>query len=39
MHGEVFAKKCQAASDKLHSAMYTFAVPGTTYVMCISGFK
>jgi len=29
MHGEIFGKKCQSTSDKLHSAPYTFNVAGT----------
>jgi len=39
MHGDVFGKKCESASDKLHSALHTFTVAGTPYIMWISGFK
>jgi len=38
MHEEIFRKKCESASDKLHSALYNFTVICSSHIKWISGF-
>jgi len=37
LHGELFGKECESTFDKLHSALYTFTVAGTSQMKWISG--
>ena len=37
LQGELFGKKCESASDKLHSALYTLTVAGMSHITWISG--
>jgi len=36
LYEELFGKKCDSASEKLHSALYTFIVAGISYITWIS---
>ena len=33
LHGELYGKKCESTSDKLHSILYTFTFADTSYIM------
>jgi hypothetical protein len=35
---DILVKKCESASDKLHPALYSFTVGGTSHFKWISGF-
>ena len=37
-HEEVFVKKCESESDKLHSALYNLPLAVTSHMKCISVF-
>ena len=38
IHEEIFVKKCESDSDKLHSALYNLPLAGTSHIKCISVF-
>jgi len=38
LYEELFGKKCESASVKLHFALYTFIVAGISYITWISWF-
>jgi len=38
MHGELIGEKCVSTSDKLHSALYTFTVAGTSLITWLSRY-
>ena len=37
-HVEIFVKKCELESDKLHSALYNLPLAGTSHIKCIYVF-
>jgi hypothetical protein len=38
LYEDIFGRKCESASHKLHYALYTFTVAGTSHIMQTSGF-
>ena len=37
-HLQIFVKKCELESDKLHSALYNLPLANTSHIKCISVF-